>query len=175
MSESNKLKETLLKIIKSLKENPGSGKTYFQANTELVDGFLTRSQVRQFHFTVDEPREFGGTDTSPNPVEYVLAALGTCQQIVYKAYATVLDIPLDNVRVHVKGKLDLNGLFGVNKKTNPGFEEIIYETELVSNAELSKLKELIKIVEKNCPVLDTLIRPVKVTGNVKINNAASAA
>lgn len=175
MADSNKLKETLLKTISAIKENPSNAKVYFNADTELVDGFITRSQVRQFHFTVDEPKQLGGTDTAPNPVEYVLAALGTCQEIVYKAYATVLDIPLDSVKVHVKGSLDLRGLFAIDENINAGFQEIIYETELVSSAEQSKLQTLINLVEKNCPVLDTLTRAIPVKGNVKINKVAAAA
>lgn len=175
MADQNKLKETLLNTVLSLNNNPSSGKVYFKADTELVDGFITKSQIRQFHFTVDEPKQLGGTDTAPNPVEYVLAALGTCQEIVYKAYATVLDIPLDSVKVSVRGSLDLRGLFGVDENVKAGFDEIIYETVLVSSAEQSKLQKLINIVEKNCPVLDTLTRAVSVKGSVKINNVAAAA
>lgn len=175
MADSNKLKETLLKTVSGLKENPSKAKVVFNADTELVDGFITKSQVRQFHFTVDEPKQLGGTDTAPNPVEYVLAALGTCQEIVYKAYATVLDIPLDAVKVNVRGSLDLRGLFGIDDKVNSGFEEITYETELISSAEQNKLQELISIVESKCPVLDTLTRSIKVSGNVKINKVTAAA
>jgi OsmC-like protein len=51
----------------------------------------------------------GGTDAGPNPVELVLAALATCQEITYRAYATALGIPLESVSVRLEGLLDLIG------------------------------------------------------------------
>ena len=41
---------------------------------------------------VDEPRDIGGSDEAINPVELVLVALGTCQEIMYAAYAAVMGI-----------------------------------------------------------------------------------
>jgi hypothetical protein len=60
-------------------------------------------------FSVDSRQ----TDTGPNPVEAVLAALATCQEITYRAYATTLGIPLESVSVTLEGSLDLRGFFAV--------------------------------------------------------------
>lgn len=38
--------------------------------------------VRDFSFVVDEPANFGGTDAGPNPVEYSLASLAGCVNVV---------------------------------------------------------------------------------------------
>jgi len=43
--------------------------------------FNLRSYVRNHSFTVSEPSELGGPDRGPNPVEYVLSALGACYVI----------------------------------------------------------------------------------------------
>src|SRR5215217_5674208 len=84
----------------------------FVSETRLVDGFQTSADVRQFGLTVDEPPTLGGTDRGPTPVELVLTALGTCQEIVYATYARVLGIPVDGVSVRVEGRLDPRGFFG---------------------------------------------------------------
>ena len=80
----------------------------------------------------------------------------------------MLDIPLDAVKVEVKGNLDLRGLFGLDSSIKAGLHRVHYETTLVSPADKSVLNQLIETVEQNCPVLDTLLRPVAVSGNVTI-------
>ncbi len=108
VSDSKSLADKLLQIIDKLKKSPQipANNVEFDAHTELVEGFLTKAQIRQFTLYIDEPPQLGGTDKGPNPVELVLAALGTCQEIVYAAYAAVLGIPLDSVKITVKGRLD---------------------------------------------------------------------
>jgi uncharacterized OsmC-like protein len=59
--------------------------------------------VRDHRFAVDEPSVLGGTDTAANPVEYALAALGSCQVITYQFWAAKLGIPVDTVTVSVEG------------------------------------------------------------------------
>jgi uncharacterized OsmC-like protein len=73
------------------------------------DSFAVRSQIRGFTTTIDEPLELGGTDSGPNPVELLLAALGGCQEIVYRAYAAVMGLEIERIEVHAKGYLDLCG------------------------------------------------------------------
>ena len=76
----------------------------FSAATSLVDEYRTKVRIRDFTLDVDEPPLIGGTDIGPTPVELVLAALGTCQEIVYATYARVLGIPLDGVEVTAEGR-----------------------------------------------------------------------
>ncbi len=161
------LKEKLLKKIESLKNSPSS-KVIFKSETKLINGVLCNATIRQFNLNVDEPLELGGHDIAPNPVELVLAALGTCQEILYGAYASVLDIPIDSVKVNVKGSLDLKGLFALDDNVEAGFQEIEYNTEIISPAEESIVQKLVDVVENHCPVLDTLTRAVKVNGKAKI-------
>jgi putative redox protein len=69
----------------------------------------------------------GGADTAPNPVEYILAALGSCQEITYRLYADALGIPLNGVSVELTGAIDLrgfstsDGVYGrVTRRSRPG-------------------------------------------------------
>src|SRR5215217_6834149 len=74
----------------------------FAADTKLEADYRTSVRIRDFELTVDEPPTIGGSDTGPTPVELVLAALGTCQEIVYATYARVLGIPLNGVSIHAE-------------------------------------------------------------------------
>jgi uncharacterized OsmC-like protein len=109
-------------------------------------------------FSVDSRQ----TDTGPNPVEFVLAALATCQEITYRAYATALGIPLESVSVTLEGSLDLRGFFAVKDGVRAGFNDVRGVVNLKSSAPDAELAKLKDVVDGHCPVLDILRAPVPV-------------
>lgn len=145
----------------------------FVAETRLVDGYATAADIRQFGLTVDEPPTLGGTDQGPTPVELVLTALGTCQEIVYATYARVLDIPLDGVTVRVEGRLDPRGFFGA-ADVPAGFQDIVFDVDVSSPAGPEAVSRLVATVNAHCPVLDILRQPVPVNGRYTLNGAPIA-
>ncbi len=167
---NERLKTDLQRTIGALQNDPARAVADFQVRTALVHGVLAKAQARQFNFAIDEPGSLGGSDIA---LEYVLAALGACQEIVYAAYAAVQGLRLDAVRVDVKGPIDLRGLFGLKEGVAPGFREISYTTVIESPEDREDIEALVRTVEARCPVLDTLVNPVKVTGKVEIRSTVS--
>jgi uncharacterized OsmC-like protein len=163
------LKDALTNTMKAIGSKPDGAKLVFNAKTRLEEGVRCSATVRNFApLGVDEPPELGGSDSAMNPVELILAALGTCQEIMYAAYASVLGIGLDGVEVDVKGYLDARGLFGM-ADVYPGYERLHFETRIDSSAGEDEIRKLVDIVESHCPVLDTLVRAVEVTGSSFLN------
>lgn len=164
------VKSALLKTIEGLQQNPNASKVIFRAETELVENVRCKASVRNFPplFT-DEPPELAGGDTGMNPVELILVALGTCQEVMYSAYASVMGIPLDSVQCNLKGHLDLKGLFALDPNVPAGYSRITYETLIESSAPADQIKQLVQTVESHCPVLDTLQRPITVSGKITAN------
>jgi uncharacterized OsmC-like protein len=107
------LKDIIIATQADLRANPDHAVATFSADSRQVEELRSETKIRQFSVTVDEPPSLGGTDTGPNPVELVLAALATCQEITSRAYATALGIPLDSISVKLEGSLDLRGFFAV--------------------------------------------------------------
>ncbi len=168
----SQLKNSLLETIEGIKRNPDAAKVMFRAKTKLIDGVRCHAKVRDFAaLVVDEPPTLGGADQGMNPVELIAAALGTCQEIMYAAYASVMGIKLDSVAVDVKGFLDLRGLFGMDESVPAGYTNLHYVTKIESRESDAKIEQLVQVVESHCPVLDTLVRPVHVSGTVLHNNA----
>ncbi len=164
------VKAALMQSIAGIQANAAAAKVVFRADTRLEEDVRCSARVRDFApIIVDEPPELGGTDTAANPVELLLVALGACQEIMYSAYAAVMGVQLDSVKVNVRGYLDLRGLFGMDDVIPPGYQKIVFETEVASPADSDTLMELARTVESHCPVMDTLMRAIEVRGSVSIN------
>jgi uncharacterized OsmC-like protein len=58
---------------------------------------------------------------------------------------------------------------GVDKDIPPGFQDLSFETIIESPASEDELKQLVDAVEAQCPILDTLVRPITVNGTATIN------
>ncbi|WP_018174286.1 MULTISPECIES: OsmC family protein [unclassified Thioalkalivibrio] len=169
MSQST-VKAALMETMAGLQRDGSAAKVVFRADTHLEEDMRCSAKVREFEpIFVDEPPELGGADTAANPVELVLVALGACQEIMYRAYASVMDIPLNGVEVKLRGHLDLRGLFAIDESVPAGYQKVFFETHIDSPADAATLGKLIEMVESHCPVLDTLVRSVEVEGKVKVN------
>ena len=112
---SQKLKTIIVYTQANFQINPDQALATFTVESSLAEGLHSVATVRDFApLDIDEPLALGGTDQGPNPVEVILAALGSCQEITYRAYATALNIPLDGVSVKLEGDLDLRGFLAVD-------------------------------------------------------------
>ena len=140
----------------AVEADPHNAAASFTVANTWVPGTETSVEVtaRAHGFTVDEPAALGGTDTAANPVEFALAALGSCQVITYRFWAAKLGIPLDSVKVTVDGDLDLHGFFGFSFNTRPGFGDVRVSVELEGPASRERYEDLKREVDEHCPVLD---------------------
>jgi uncharacterized OsmC-like protein len=166
-TNDEQLKESILALVAGIKINPEQANATFRAKSKLENGFMSNIKIRNFNFVSDEPVELGGTDKGPNPVEYVLGAFAACQEIVIKAYATVLDIDIKSVSVEVDGKLDLHGFLNLTE-ARAGFETVTYKTTIETNeTNQEKLQALEHLSVARCPVLDIIKNPVQLKGSVQ--------
>lgn len=173
---SEKLAQAIQELQQSVRATPGAERAEFRAVTISADDtFATDSAVRGFGLRLDEPEQLGGANSGPNPVEAVLAALGSCQAIVYRAYASALGLRLDRVEVDARGKLDLRGFLGL-APVPPGYDEVSFRVRIESSEPPEPIEELVRLVDEHCPVLDVLRRPVRTVGSFQhVSPAARSA
>lgn len=153
-------------VITKIDGDPKAANATFSARSSLSDGMKADINIRNFSFVSDEPESLGGTDLGPNPVEIVLGALGACQEIVVKAYASVLGIEVKKVSVEAHGHLDLKGFFNLSDD-RPGFNSVDFKTVIeTSETDSEKLGQLRHFAENRCPVLDIIKNPVETNGSI---------
>lgn len=168
------LKSIIVATQDKFRLNPQEALATFHSHSELQEGLRSQVSLRQHVITVDEPESLGGTDQGANPAELILAALGSCQEITYRAYATALGIPLTSVRVELEGTIDLRGFFGVDDRVRAGYQGIRGKVYLESSAPPETLEQLRFAVNEHCPVLDILKEPVAVDLELEVASVAQA-
>ncbi len=165
------VKQAVLATVEAIQNDPAAAQVQYLAQTQWEEDVRCTARVRDFDpIVIDEPAAFGGGDSAMSPADVVLVALGTCQEIMYAALASTMDIPLDEVKVDVAANLDLRGLAGLDPEIPPGLLEVSYDVRIKSSAPVEDLKRLVDTVENQCPLLDTLTRGVKTTGKVNFND-----
>lgn len=165
---NQEIQHAIGQLVETISKKPQVATSVFRSSSySEADNFAVRSQIRGFSTVMDEPLELGGSDSGPNPVEMLLAALGACQEIVYRAYAAMMGLKIERIEVHAKGYLDLRGLLNLADVPS-GFSQVFFTTKLISDEPEEKLRQLAEMVEKHCPVMDSLMREIPVAGKVEV-------
>lgn len=123
------------------------------------------AKTRGFQLIIDEPEDLGGSNEDANPVEYILAGLAGCLNVVGHLVAKELGFTIRNLKIEVSGAVNPDRLFGTSTAERAGFKEINLTLIPETDANIETLAEWLKIVEDRCPVKDNLSNqtPVKVS------------
>lgn len=153
-------------LAETIQSDPENGRTKWHARTEWTGGFKSATYARDHApILTDEPELLAGTNTAPNPVELVLAALGSCLTVGYTAAAAAQGIALRSLEIEVSGNLDLRVFLGL-AEGHAGYSAIEVITHIDSDADEPTLKALHDAVIVTSPVGHTLEHPVEVRAQV---------
>jgi uncharacterized OsmC-like protein len=94
--------------------------------------------------------------------DLLLQALVACAGVTMRAVATSLEIDVRSGSVHAEGDLDFRGTMAVSKQARVGFSDIRLRFDLDTDASADQLASLIKLTERYCVVLQTLLQSPQV-------------
>lgn len=126
----------------------------FRAEARAHSAVASTVTLGRFEVEVDEPPALGGENTAPNPVEYYLASLLSCQVVTYRVWADKLGIAVDGITARAEGDLDVRGFFGFDDAIRAGFGEVRVVVTLSGPDSRERYLELQEAVDAHCPVLD---------------------
>lgn len=153
----------IARIQERYRADPKAALGSFSSTSSLTKGLRSSANIRdKFQLQFDEPTYLGGTDTGPNPVEMLLASLGACQEITWKAYARATETPLTSVSVQLQGDIDFRGFFAVSEEARAGFYQIHGTVTVTSTAPTEAIEHLKTVVDGHCPVKDMLNVPCNI-------------
>jgi uncharacterized OsmC-like protein len=147
-----------------------------------VDRRHNRTTIRDFYaakqedssrsddFVLDagEPAILLGSDTGPNPDEYLLHALAPCltTSLVYGAAAR--GVRLTEVQSTLVGDMDVQGALGLSDGVRNGFTHIQAAFWVKGDAPEAKLREIVDRAELRSAVFDMVTNGVPVNVDVSV-------
>jgi len=171
--------EVLFGTLDAVKAQPDLARFQFRATNTWVDGAHNRSTIddlfgagqvmtRAEPFVVDagEPAVLVGTDTGPNPAEFLLHALAACLTTSLVYVAAARGVRLTEVTSTLEGDLDLQGALGIDESYRNGFEQIRVTFHVKGDAPPEKLREVVLRGRARSVVFDSITRGVPVAVDV---------
>jgi uncharacterized OsmC-like protein len=121
-------------------------------------------EARNFKMIVDEPSSLGGTDQGANPVEYLLAALAGCLNVVGHVVAKEMGFELRGVKIEIAGDLNPAKFLGQSDEERAGYKSLKISITPDTEADLEILGKWLALVKERCPVSDSIsnLTPVSI-------------
>ena len=172
--------EQLFGTLDAIKADPSLARFQFRARNRWIDGAHNRTTIRDFYaanqedtsraeeFVLDagEPAILLGTDTGPNPAEYLLHALAACLTTSLVYVAAARGVQLTEVESTLEGDMDVQGALGLSDEYRNGFERIRVSFRVEGNAPEEKLREIVARAQQRSAVFDMVTNGVPVTVDV---------
>jgi pyruvate dehydrogenase E2 component (dihydrolipoamide acetyltransferase) len=112
-------------------------------------------------FATDEPIDFGGGGTAPDPAELLLAALGASLSVSITARAALSGLEIATLHIELIAQVDTRSFFDPNSDAPVGLVGVKGHVTLTAPAGLSATDRLMEESIEGCPVLRSLaLRPV---------------
>ena len=168
--------EQLFGTLDAIKSDPSIAKFQFRARNRWIHGAHNRSRIRDFYaanqedtsraaeFVLDagEPAILLGSDTGPNPAEYLLHALAACLTTSLVYVAAARGVHLTKVESTIEGDMDVHGALGLSDDYRNGFEQIRVTFHVEGDAPEEKLREVVARAMQRSAVFDMVTNGVPV-------------
>jgi uncharacterized OsmC-like protein len=168
--------ETLFATLDAVNAQPELGAFQFRVGNRWLGGAHNRSTIKDFYaaggedtsraetFQLDagEPAILIGTDTGPNPAEFLLHALAACQTTSRVYVAAARKVPLTRVESRIEGDMDVRGALGLSDEVRNGFDRIQVTFHVEGDAPPEKLRELVDRAKARSAVFDMVTNGVPV-------------
>ncbi|HEC93442.1 MAG TPA: OsmC family peroxiredoxin [Candidatus Atribacteria bacterium] len=138
------------------------------AEAEQIDDLYVKAKVGDFIIECDEPKELGGSNKAPRPIDLFLASIANCLEISALLYFSFANLRIEKIKVKIEAKIDKRAVLSGKDAPLPGFYDFKIYWDIKSNENEKRIKRILKKVEKNCPLSGTLKRNHNFGWNVKI-------
>jgi uncharacterized OsmC-like protein len=171
----------LRQTIDDVRKDTESAQTRFAVKTDWLGGTVSRTRIagceiggtwieRKFEFVSDEPHELCGTNTNPNPQEFLLGALNACMTVGYVAGAALYGVELESLQIETEGNIDLRGFLGVSKAVPAGYDEIRYTVRIKGNGTPEQMRKIHEMVLATSPNRFNLAQPIKLVAELVVED-----
>jgi uncharacterized OsmC-like protein len=161
-------------------ENSVAGMTRWRVASSWSGGMRSRAGVegfeiggmtvdRPFSIQVDEPLELGGSNLSPNPQEYLLAALNACMTVGFTALCALDGIEIETLEIASEGDIDLRGFLGLDAAVSPGYDALSVVVRVKGSASPAEFRRIFDAMLATSPNVHNITRPIALTPSLVVD------
>ena len=171
--------DALLAAREALKSAPEAAKFTWRASCKWRNGTHSETSINGFYglgqeqkhktetsFSADHPEIFASEDLGVTPVEYVLVGLASCLTAGVAAVAQNRGIQLRSVEARLEGKMDIQGILGVDSDVRNGYDDIKVTFKIDADASKKDIEAIVAQSQKRSAVYDVITNPTNVTVEV---------
>lgn len=172
--------EALLGAREALTDTPEAAQFEWRAKSKWMGGTHCKSSVKgffglgeeqthktEFNYDADHPEVFASEDKGATPVEFILVGLASCLTAGIASVAQHRGIQLRSVEATLQGKMDLQGILGIDSDVRNGFDGIKVSFEIDADATREEIEALVAQSQKRSAVFDIITNPTNVMVEVK--------
>lgn len=148
--------------------DPNQTMATFRADAKLLGQQYQEVKFDDFVIAADEPIHGGGTDKAPRPLDFFVASIGFCENVIFARNASLADLSIDSLETAVSGSFDRRGLYEIDG-VSPSFKSITVETRISTRDPVKKVVEVARQTHRRCPVHATLSRGTEMIFKLLVN------
>ena len=124
----------------------------------LGNGWPTQVAISdtEWKIQVDEPVEDGGSNSGPNPMQYFIASLASCQNEQAQVVAEELSLNIEQIDIKAEIDLDLSGFMGMADHSNGSYKNVRLDAIVRGDVTDEQVKSMGQKVDARCPILALL-------------------
>mgnify|MGYP006310762539 CR=1 FL=1 len=122
---------------------------------KVREGFKTEIECSH-NFIIDQPKQGGGQDLGPNPLEIFLSSLPACICAIGRIISNQKRLNVRGIDVKVEGDIDKDFLMGKTDEGRAGFTEIRTYIEVDADMTMEEKQLYIEEIERRCPIADNI-------------------
>ncbi len=128
-----------------------------KVESKILKNFHIESATGGFSLYTDQPIAMGGTNTGPNPLQYLLVSLTGCILSVGRIIANQKRIELRGMAASVEGDIDVDVLMGRTSDGCAGFSSMKVAVSIDADMTDEEKKAFIEEIDNRCPVSQNLL------------------
>ena len=122
----------------------------------IKEGFKTEIECSH-NFIIDQPKQGGGTDLGPNPLEIFLSSLPACICAIGRIISNQKKLNVRGINVKLEADIDKNYLLGQTEEGRAGFTEIRTYVDIDADMTFEEKESYLKEIERRCPIADNML------------------
>ena len=147
---------------------PGQTLGTAKGDARLLGQQYQEVKLRDFTIVSDEPVSSGGTDKGPTPLDFFVASIGFCENVMFARHAALLGLNIESLETSVRGHWDRRGQYEIGG-VDPSFKDMTVETRVTTRDPVEKVVEVTRLTHRRCPMHATISKAMIVTDKLFVN------